>query len=260
MDERDDNNHGDSSDSPLKRPTVALWPRIAAVVIGLSVVAVLLWGPVEFGETMLAVWHNETGPVAVLGFSAFYVVATVVFFPAAILGVGAGFLFGGVAGTVIAVICRPLGALLAFIIGRHLARDHVEHWVEDWPKYAAVDRMTKKEPFRIVLLLRLVPILTFNLTSYVLGLTAVTWKKFVAGTFVGVLPGTLFYVYIGVATGDLTQAAAVDETPAFIDHMATWIVGAIAFVALLTYLFIRGRKYWAQITEEAQDDTAPDTA
>ena len=260
MAEHDDNPPSDTDSDELPSPTVALWPRIAAIVIGLAIIVVLVWGPVEFGETMLELWHNETGALAVLGFSAFYVVATVVFFPAAILGVGAGFLFGGVVGSVIAVICRPLGALLAFVVGRHLARDHVEHWIEDWPKFNAIDHMTRKEPLRVVLLLRLVPILTFNLTSYVLGVTAVTWKKFVAGTFIGVLPGTLFYVYIGVATSDLAQAAAVDETPAFLDHIATWIAGAVVFLALLGYLFFRGRKYWTQITEEAQDDTASTTA
>lgn len=238
------------SSSSLKKPTAKVWSKVAAVLIGLLIIVVLIWGPVELAETLIAWWQSETGVLGALGYAAFYVVATTSFVPAAVLGVGAGFLFGGVWGTGIALLCRPLGALVSFFVGRHLAREHVQHWIEDWPKFEAINRMTLREPFRIVLLLRLVPVLTFNITSYVFGLTKVTWKQFFGATFIGVLPGSLFYVYLGVAAGDVTRAVALEDAPPLEDYLVTWIVGIVAFVIVLAYLAYRGRKYWLEIVED----------
>lgn len=238
---------------PLEEPTIKLWPKIAAGLIAMTIIVVLIWGPVELAETLIEWWQQETGPVGAIGFVAFYIAATTVFVPAAVLGVGAGFLFGGLWGGLIAAFCRPLGALVAFVIGRHLARDHVREWIEDWPRFGVVDRMTREEPFRIVMLLRLVPVLTFNITNYVFGLTAVDWKNFFTATFVGVLPGSLFYVYIGAATGDLTRALALEEAPPLEDYLVTWIIGGVAIIAVLSYMTYRARQYWLEIMEEEEN-------
>lgn len=236
----------------LEQPPVQLWPKIAAGLIAVLVAIVLIWGPVDLARTLLEWWQQETGIVGAVGFALVYIVATACFVPAAVLGVGAGFLFGPIGGAVIAGLCRPLGALLAFMVGRHLARRRVQKWIQEWPKFEAIDRMTEEEPIRIVALLRIVPVLTFNVTNYVFGLTSVDWKKYFAATALSVFPGSLFYVYIGVITGDLTRAVAMEEAPQLGDHLVTWIIGGIAFAGALGYMFYRARKYWEEMVERQE--------
>lgn len=245
----DDTADTDTS-KPLNKPAAKVWPKVAAVLIGVTIVMVLIWGPVELTHTLLEWWQQETGPLGAIGFALFYVAATACFVPAAVLGVGAGFLFGPLWGALIAAACRPLGSLVSFVVARHLARHHVENWIEDWPKFGLVDRLTREEPFRVVVLLRLVPVLTFNVTNHVFGLTAVDWKKYFGATFLGVLPGSMFYVYIGVTASDLTRAVALEEAPALEDHLVTWIVVGVAFLGVITYLFVRARRHWREMMAE----------
>lgn len=237
---------------PDHGPVGALWSKIAALLVVAGAIVVLVWGPRDLAATLLELWQAETGVIGGLSYAAFYLVATACFVPSALLGIGAGFLFGGVWGTVIVLVCRPLGALLAFLIGRHLARGYVERWIEGWPRFEAIDRLTADEPFQVVILLRLVPVLTFNVTNYVFGLTSAGWKQFWGATFLGVLPGSLFYVYLGVVTGDVTRAVAMEEAPAVVDGVGVWIAGAVAFAGIIAYIAYRARQKWKELLAQQE--------
>ena len=84
----------------------------------------------------------------------------------------------------------------AFLLGRTLARSWIEQRAARNAKFRALDEAIKQEGFKIVLLLRLSPLFPFNLLNYTLGLTNVSLRDYVLASWIGMLPGTVMYVYL----------------------------------------------------------------
>lgn len=230
-------------------------PLIAGAVLLVALIAIGIAGPADVGEQLLYMWEEEPGPVSGLIFAAFYAVAAIFFIPAVILAIGAGFLFGGIWGSVIAVTCRPLGGLLSFLISRYVAYDYVQRWIEGWERFETIDELASKNPLRVVFLMRLVPVIPFNLANYVFGLTRVDWKRYTVASALGVAPGTLFYVYLGVIAGDLTRALTMEDAPGITPAYFFWFFGAMALLVLLAFLIQLGRKKWLKLIDEKAPPT-----
>jgi uncharacterized membrane protein YdjX (TVP38/TMEM64 family) len=156
-------------------------PRFAAFVEGLG-----FWGPAVF--------------------VAGYALAVVAFVPASLMTLAAGALFGVARGTLYVFVAATIGSCLAFLVSRYLARAAIERRLEADPRFAAIDRAIGAEGRKIVFLLRLSPIFPFNLLNYALGLTRVRFADYAIAA-IGMLPGTLLYVYSGMLAGDLAALA-----------------------------------------------------
>jgi uncharacterized membrane protein YdjX (TVP38/TMEM64 family) len=137
-----------------------------------------------------------------------YIVACLLFIPGSLLTLGAGFLFGVVWGTITVSIGSTLGATAAFLVGRTLARAWIEQKVANSSKFQAIDRAVGSQGFKIVLLTRLSPLFPFNLLNFAFGLTSVSLSRYVLASWIGMLPGTLMYVYLGSAAKSLADLAA----------------------------------------------------
>jgi uncharacterized membrane protein YdjX (TVP38/TMEM64 family) len=186
---------------------VARWLKIVLVgAVALGVVALLgrqLAGPVaRFAE-----WVQGLGPRAPLAFVAGYALSTVALVPASLLTLAAGAVFGLVRGTVYSFVAATLGATLAFLVSRYLARPWVERRARRDERFHRIDRAIALHGLRVVFLLRLSPVLPFTLLNYALGLTSVRLRDYLLG-FLGMLPGTLMYVYYGRVAGDVAALAA----------------------------------------------------
>lgn len=155
-------------------------------------------------------WVSGLGLLGAVTLGAVYVIAVVFFFPASILTLGAGFAFGVLWGTVTVSLASITGATLAFILGRTLLRDTIEKKVQDNPKFHAVDEAVKDNGFKIVALTRLSPAFPFTLLNYMYGLTNVKLKDYFFASWIGMLPGTIMYVYLGSAAQSLAAVAAGD--------------------------------------------------
>jgi len=153
-------------------------------------------------------WIEDLGPWAAVTFIGLYILMTVGFIPGTIPTLAAGALFGVVTGTIYVSIGATIGALLAFLIGRRFARNWVTKRMENNPKLKAVDRAIGKEGGKIVFLLRLSPVFPFTLLNYFLGVTKVKTSAYTFASWIGMIPGTLMYVYIGSLVGDLAKIAA----------------------------------------------------
>jgi uncharacterized membrane protein YdjX (TVP38/TMEM64 family) len=154
-----------------------------------------------------AQWVNSLGFWGPLVFIAGYVVATVALIPGSLLTLAAGAIFGLARGVVYVFIAAVLGSSSAFLVSRYLARRAIERRLAQNPKFAAIDRAVGAQGFKIVLLLRLSPVFPFNLLNYGLGLTKVRFIDYLCAA-VGMLPGTLLYVYYGKLAGDVAALAA----------------------------------------------------
>jgi uncharacterized membrane protein YdjX (TVP38/TMEM64 family) len=172
------------------------------------------------------------GPVLFVGL---YVAATVLFLPGSILTLGAGVVFGVARGVVVVSVAATLGATAAFLVGRYLARDWVARRIQGNPRFAAIDQAVAREGWKIVGLTRLSPVFPFNLLNYAFGLTRVRLGHYVLASWLGMLPGTLMYVYVGSLAGDLATlgAGARTRTPA---EWALYGVGLLATVAVTVHV------------------------
>lgn len=170
-------------------------------------------------------WIQQLGPWAPMAFVALYVIAVVVFIPASIFTVGAGFVFGMAWGSVYVLVAAIVAANVTFLIGRHVARNWVARRIESHPKFRAIDEAVAREGWKIVALVRLAPVFPLSLMSYAFGLTRIPlWKYFLANFTM--IPGTLMYVYFGAVARDLAGKAA---SPPWIK----WTVGAVAVLVVL---------------------------
>lgn len=187
--------------------------RRMRLVLGL-VAAVVLWAALD-GRGLLANalgWVEGMGPWGPVAFMAVYAVATVLLLPGSVLTLGAGALFGVVQGSIYVSIGSTCGAAAAFLVGRHLARDRVEAKLRGDERFAALDRAVAAEGWRIVLLTRLSPVFPFTVLNYAFGLTRVSFGAYLIASWIGMMPGTILYVFLGsaaragVSGRDLTAA------------------------------------------------------
>lgn len=125
------------------------------------------------------------------------------------------------------VLASNAGAQLAFLLGRTLLRERVHAWLAARPKLGAVERAIGEESFRLVFLLRLTPLVPFNVLNYLLGVTPIRFGPYALATFLGMLPGTALNCYTLASVRDLAPVLAGDLPP---DPLG--LAGLIARIAL----------------------------
>jgi uncharacterized membrane protein YdjX (TVP38/TMEM64 family) len=218
-----------SESTRFRKPRALLW---AALIAGI-LFAVRYFGSGPLRE--LLQWISGLGSTAPLVFIPLYVVACVLFIPGSILTLSAGFLFGVVRGSIYVSVAATVGATLALLIGRYFARQWVAARLANYPKFKAVDEAVAREGWKIVALTRLSPVFPFNLLNYAFGLTNVRVRDYVIASWAGTLPGTILYVYLGSAAGDLTRVATggAERTPA---EWALYAIGLLATIAVTVYV------------------------
>jgi uncharacterized membrane protein YdjX (TVP38/TMEM64 family) len=136
-----------------------------------------------------------------------YTLAAVLAVPGTILTLGAGFVFGLAFGAPLVSAGSLLGAIAAFLGGRFYMGDWVAKRVARSARLRALAAVTRHDGFTIVLLARLSPLLPYNILNYLFGLTAVRFRDYVLGSWLGMLPATVLYVYIGSLTKTFTALA-----------------------------------------------------
>lgn len=201
----------------------------AALVLAAVVALVVLGGQAAPYLESFKEWVQGLGVWGPVAFIAGYALATVAFAPGSILTLAAGSIFGIAYGVLYVFTAATIGASAAFLVARYVARRAVERRVQGDPRFAAIDRAVADEGRKIVLLLRLSPIFPFNLLNYALGLTSIRFVDYLVAS-VGMLPGTLLYVYLGAVGGDAAAAAGgmADQT-----SLLEWsfrIVGLLATI------------------------------
>ena len=191
---------------------------------------------------------GRLGPWGPVVFVAGYVVAAVAFVPGSLLTLAAGALFGLARGVALVMLGATLGATAAFLVSRHLVRGRVERRVRGDRRFAAIDDAVGTQGRRIVFLLRLSPVLPFNLLNYALGVTRVRLADYVLGC-AGMLPGTVLYVYYGKLAGDVAGAlgGATPRGPGYYAVLALGLAATIAVTVVVT-----------RLARRALQETAPD--
>jgi uncharacterized membrane protein YdjX (TVP38/TMEM64 family) len=211
------------------------WIVLGSVLLGLALALRSL--PVRASLEKATLWIESLGWWAPVAFLVLYVVCTLLLVPRTVLTVGAGFLFGPIWGLLLALGAINLGANLAFVLGRHLARGTVERRVRDHGRIRSLERAVAEGGWRFVALTRLTPVFPYSLLNYAFGLTRVRWTSFAAGSFAGMFPGTLLLVILGSLTDFAAERSGQHASPlvnvvlvvgVIIALLATWVVTKVA--------------------------------
>lgn len=178
---------------------------IAFLIAAIALAAAAYFAPVREWIAAGIAWTEANRGIAWPAFIVTYIIATVLLIPGSIVTLGAGFVFGLPLGVVLVSVASVAGACAAFLVGRFLARDWVQAKIADLPRFRAVYDATETDGMLIVFLIRLSPLFPFNLVNYALGLTAVRFGDYLLASWIGMLPGTILYVYIGTLAQNLAE-------------------------------------------------------
>jgi uncharacterized membrane protein YdjX (TVP38/TMEM64 family) len=180
-------------------------------------------------------WVAALGPIGYVVYALGYGIIGV-FFPASILTLGAGAIFGVVGGTIVVAVGATIAATLSFLLARTVLRKRVEGMAAKNPKFRAIDRAIAREGAKIVVLVRLSAVFPFLFVNYAFGLTSIRLLPYVVATFLGILPLTTAFVYLGAAGAAVaTQRnarAAITVAGALIALGVSIYVGRIAARAI----------------------------
>src|SRR4030095_2393883 len=215
-----------------KKSAVGRLVALVAVVISLFLTMKLL--RIQQWLRTFNGWIGQLGVAGIFIFIGVYAAATVLLAPGWILTVGAGFAFGLWKGFLAVSVAATLGASLSFLVARFIARDKIEAIAKQDDKFRRIDTAIGKQGAKLIFLLRLSPVIPFNLSNYFYGLTAVKFWRYVLASWLGTMPGTLLYVYIGTAGQAAVSAAAGGEAIQPGWQYWTFITGGLAATIIVT--------------------------
>ncbi|WOH05016.1 hypothetical protein DCAR_0624428 [Daucus carota subsp. sativus] len=192
---------------------------------------------------------SDLGPWGPLVLAVAYIPLSILAVPASVLTLGGGYLFGLPVGFVADSTGATLGATAAFLLGRTIGRPYVKSKLKNYPRFQAVTIAIQKSGFKIVLLLRLVPLLPFNMLNYLLSVTPVRLVEYMLASWLGMMPVTFALVYVGTTLKDLS-----DVTHGW-GEVSTirWIFIASGFlisVIILVYIFKTAKASLEKALEE----------
>ncbi len=172
--------------------------KAAVVAAAFMLVVVLGWQlPVSHWILSLSDRVRGMGAAGVALFITVYVIAEVLLLPGSLFTLAAGFAYGPVGGLLVASPASVLAAAVAFLLGRTVLRDWIRKRIAGYPRARALDTAIGTNSFKLILLLRLSPVIPFNVLNYALGLSDAPVGRYVVASFIGMLPGTWMYVYLG---------------------------------------------------------------
>lgn len=182
------------------------------------------------------------GPWAPAGYVLLFTLLPAAFFPVAVLALAGGVLFGLVWGSVYTFLGAMLNCTLMFLLSRRLGRERAERYIRQklppvWQ--TRLRRADGRQGFWLLVVLRLIPAVPYNLINYAFGLTGMGLLPYLLASAIGIIPGTLVFINIGDKALDLTA-------PGF------WIaVGLLA--ALLAVTALLGRRLFPDTTENGEE-------
>jgi uncharacterized membrane protein YdjX (TVP38/TMEM64 family)/rhodanese-related sulfurtransferase len=209
-----------------------LLPRL---LLGLAILAGALWLAFhrdQLDPALIEGAMRNLGPWGAVAHVTLFALGAILFVPGALFGVAGGVLFGPVWGTVLNLAGATLGAMAAFLVARYVAADWVRRKAG-----ARLERLVQgveAEGWRFVALMRLVPLIPFNLLNYALGLTRIPVVAYMLASLVCMIPGTLAYTWIGHAG---REAVAGSDTAIRYGLMGLALLAAVAFVPRLLRRF-----------------------
>jgi uncharacterized membrane protein YdjX (TVP38/TMEM64 family) len=225
------------SEIEAKEPSFATLRRAGQVVVlavlGAAAAAAWRWRG-DFDPLALTALIRSL-PAAPIAFIALHIVASLTFVPRSLLGVAAGLIFGIWWGLFWAALGSVVGAIAGFLLARYVHSSLFER--ARWSRFAGILARADRGGWRMVAIIRLVPVIPHSLSNYALGLTRLRLGDYALGSLLGQLPLTIAAVNLGAAGERAMQGAGGWLWPTLVG------LGALALTALIPALirWWRGR-------------------
>ncbi len=178
-----------------------------------------------------------------------YVCMSGIFMPSIVFKVFAGTIFGVFFGVLWVSIASTISSLIKFLLARYFLQEKINRRIQNNPSMRKMDMMIERDGWKILLLLRNVPVANSLFLNYICGVTKMPVWDFVFGSFVGRLPTSFLYVYLGYLVGYSAGIDGTNETRVTFEWILLW-VGLLATVALSYYVIYISRKM-------VQEDVGP---
>ncbi len=196
-----------------------------------------------------AYFHAHPLESAAIYFAAYVAVTGFSLPGAALLTLAGGAIFGLLWGVVIVSFASSIGATLAFLVSRFLLRDWVQARFGD--RLKPINEGIAREGAFYLFALRLVPAFPFFVVNLVMGLTPIRTATYYWVSQVGMLAGTVVYVYAGTQLGQLTSLKGI-LSPGLLGAFV--LLGLFPFIARRIVEAIKARKVYARWPKPARFD------
>ena len=171
------------------------------------------------------------GPWAPFAYVLIYTISAPIPLLGTVISAAGGLLFGVLAGTILAVLSATFSSLIPFFLSRSFGREWVQKRIKSDQLKATYQKSEGKGGFLFILMMRLIPVLPWEIQNYVAGLTKVKIPVFLLGTVLGIIPGSFALNFLGDSISDPTSW----------QFYAAIGINVVAFLVPAGYLFIKGR-------------------
>lgn len=209
--------------------------KIPLILSFLLVAILCVWAGTAVTPQQLQGIISRCGSWAAIAYIGLFTLLPAFFFPVAVLALAGGLLFGLFWGSIYTFAGAILNCTLMFLLARYTGRDKVEALIQKklspvWQQ--RLQNLNSSGGFALLVVLRLIPAVPYNLINYAFGLTAMPWRTYIIGSAIGIIPGTLAFINIGDKALDVTN-------PDF------WIAIGLMILLLVVTGFL-GKKYFPQ--------------
>ena len=220
-----------------ERPHWWVWALGGVLLLALCLGWFLL--PLRAWIEALQYWLLGLGLWGVLIFTAVLIVITFLPAPDWPLPIAAGYVYGLWAFP-LTYASIAFASALAFLAARYLLRDKIRSFLNRRPKYRMLDKAVADEGWQVVVLMRLSPIVPFNLQNYALGVTAIPFLQYLTATLIGIVPGIAIYVYFGIFGKGLQSGPTVFD----------WVLFGLGILVTVGLAILVARKTKAKLDEQ----------
>ena len=176
-------------------------------------------------------------PLGAAAFIPLYALWVTLLLPGVWASMLAGALYGTVLGSGLVFVGASLGAMAAFLLGRHWLRDWARRRLASVPQLLAIEQAVSREGLKLVLLTRLSPAFPFSLLNLAYGLSDVSLRDYAIG-LIAILPGTVLFCSLGALAGDVARFGEVLSGDA---DLGTWTLRVMGLVATVASVWLVGR-------------------
>jgi len=183
--------------------------QLLAVLLSGTLVCLCVWLGSLVTPQQLQEAVSRCGNWAALAYIGLFTLLPAFFFPVAVLALAGGLLFGLWWGSIYTFIGAIFNCTIMFLLARYAGREKVEQLIQrklspHWQ--SQLQNLNSSGGFLLLVILRLIPAVPYNLINYAFGLTAMSFRTYILASAIGIIPGTLAFINIGDKALDVTSS------------------------------------------------------